>query len=80
MEMLKDVLKDGIDMDALKDGIDMDALKNGIQEAIKTIALAIDLDTEQISDIFTAKRNTNIKDIVARLHERSQANRARFGA
>lgn len=70
VEMLKDVLKDGINMDALKEGI---------QEAIKNISLATGLDTEQISDIFTAKKNTNLKDIVSRLHDGGQVNREKFG-
>lgn len=70
VEMLKDVLKEGIHADELK---------TGIQEAIKIISLATDLDTEQISDIFTAKKNTDINDIVSRLHDKSQANRAKFG-
>lgn len=70
VEMLKDVLKDGINMDALKEGI---------QEAIKNISLATGLDTEQITDIFTAKKNTNLEDIVSRLHDESQVNREKFG-
>lgn len=70
VEMLKDVLKDGINVDVLKEGI---------QEAIKNISLATGLDTEQISDIFTAKKNTNLKDIVSRLHDSSQVNREKFG-
>ncbi len=70
VEMLKDVLKGGIHMDVLK---------KGIQDAIKVIALATDLDTQQISEIFTAKKNTNINDIVSRLHDKSQTNRWKFG-
>lgn len=70
VEMLKDVLKDGVNVDDLK---------KGIQQAIKVISLATDLDTEQISDIFTAKKNTDINDIVSRLYAEGQANRAKFG-
>jgi hypothetical protein len=70
VEMQKDVLKDGINVDALRDGI---------QEAIKVISLATALDTAQISDIFTAKKDTNIKDLVNRLYRSGQANRAKFG-
>jgi hypothetical protein len=70
VEMQKDVLKDGINVDALRDGI---------QEAIKVISLATALDTAQISDILTAKKDTNIKDLVNRLYRSGQANRAKFG-
>ena len=70
VEMLKDVLKDGVNVDDLK---------KGIQDAIKIISLATDFDTEQISDIFTAKKNTGINDIVSRLYAGSQTNRAKFG-
>jgi hypothetical protein len=70
VEILKDVLKDGIQVDMLKDGI---------KEAIKVISLAIDLDTAQISDVFSAKKDTNINDLANRLYKRSQDNRAKFG-
>jgi len=55
------------------------ALTKAILEAVKEISLATDLNTQQIIDIFTAKKDTHLNDIVNRLHERSQANRERFG-
>jgi len=67
VDMLKDVLKEGINVDVLKEGI---------REAIKNIALATDLDTEQITDIFSAKKGTNRKDIVSRLYGSMRASRA----
>ena len=67
VDMLKDVLKDVINVDVLKEGI---------REAIKNIALATDLDTEQITDIFSAKKGTNLKDIVSRLYDSMRASRA----
>ena len=70
VEMLKDVLKDGSPADGLKDGI---------QEAIKEISLATDLDTAQISDIFSAKKDTSVNDIANRLYKSCQINRAKFG-
>jgi hypothetical protein len=70
VEMLKDVLKDNTNVDALKEGI---------QEAIKKISLAIDLDTKQISEIFTEKQDAGFDDIVTRLYNKGQANRAKFG-
>jgi hypothetical protein len=70
VDMLKDVLKDGINVDELKEGI---------QQAIKNIALATSLDTEQITDVFTAKKGTNLKDIVSRLYDSMRASRAKFG-
>jgi hypothetical protein len=70
VDMLKDVLKEGVNVDVLK---------TAIQDAIKQISLATALDTQQITDIFSAKRNTNLIDIVRRLHDRSQANRDTSG-
>lgn len=74
---------EGIDADMLKDVLkgksNVDVLKEGIQGAIKNISLATGLDTAQITKIFAAKKNTNLKDIVSRLHESAQASRAKFG-
>ncbi|HEY5139071.1 MAG TPA: hypothetical protein VIJ25_07105 [Methylococcales bacterium] len=70
VDMLKDVLKDVINVDVLKEGI---------RKAIKNIALATALDMEQITDIFSAKKGTNLKDIVSRLYDSMRASRAKFG-
>jgi len=67
VDMLKDVRKDGINVDVLREGI---------QKAIKNIALATDLDTKQITDVFSAKKGTNLKDIVSRLYDSMRALRA----
>ena len=71
VDMLKNVLKEDIHADVLKESI---------QEAIKSISLATDLDTEQITDIFSAKRDANLNDIVIQLHDRMQVNRDKFGS
>ena len=78
VHMLKDV-QEGIPADILKKGVDIEVLEEGIQDAIKVISLATDLETRLISDTFTEKKNTNINDIVSRLHARSQSNREKFG-
>jgi len=70
VDMLKDVLKEGIHADVLKESI---------QEAIKSISLATGLDTKQITDIFSAKRDSNLNDIVIRLHDRTQISKDKFG-
>lgn len=80
IEMLGDVLKEGIHADKLKKGVDMEALEEGIQDAIKVISLATDLDTQQISDVFTEKKNTSINDLAKRLHDSSLSNREKFGS
>ncbi len=79
VDMLKDVHKKGIHADTLKEGVDTEVLEKGIQDAIKVISLATDLDTQQLSETFTEKKNTNISDLVNRLHDRSQTNREKFG-
>ena len=78
VHMLKDV-QEAIPADILKKGVDIEVLEEGIQDAIKVISLATDLETRLISDTFTEKKNTNINDIVSRLHSRSQTNRESFG-
>ena len=78
VHMLKDV-QEAIPADMLKKGVDIEVLEEGIQDAIKVISLATDLETRLISDTFTEKKNTNINDIVSRLHSRSQTNRESFG-
>jgi hypothetical protein len=80
-EVLHAIEDSHVDMlkDVLKDGNQVDGLKNGIQEAIKDISLATGLDTAQISDIFSAKKDTNLNDIVNRLYKSGQVNRAKFG-
>lgn len=70
VDMLKDVLKEGTQVNGLKEGI---------QEAIKVISLATDLDTAQISEIFSAKKDTNISDLANRLYKSGQVNRSKFG-
>ncbi len=71
VDFLKDVMKEDLHVD--------ERLRESVQEAIKVISLATDLDTQQITDIFSAKKDTNIADIVTRLHHRSQVNRESFG-
>ncbi len=71
VDMLKDVLKD--DPHA-------DELRKAIQEAIKNISLATALDTQQITAIFTEKKDTDLDDIVIRLHHSSQASRGMLAA
>ncbi len=70
VEMLKDVMKDDINVEALKEGV---------QESIKKISLATALETAQISEIFTAKQDADLDDIVNRLQHRAQTNRDTFG-
>jgi hypothetical protein len=41
--------------------------------------LATGLETKQISDIFSAKKDTSLNDIVNRLYERGQVTRTTFG-
>ena len=78
VHMLKDV-QEGIPANMLKKGVDIEVLEEGIQDAIKVISLATDLETRLISDTFTEKKNTNINDLVSRLYARSQSNREKFG-
>jgi hypothetical protein len=81
MEVLNAIENTHVHMlkDVLKDAINVDELKEGIQQAIKNIALATSLDTEQITDVFTAKKGTNLNDIVSRLYDSMRASRAKFG-
>ncbi|KXS33176.1 MAG: hypothetical protein AWT59_0733 [Candidatus Gallionella acididurans] len=80
-EVLRVIKDTDVEMlgDVLKDGTNVDALKEGIQEAIKKISMAVDLDTKQISEIFIEKKDAGLDDIVTRLYNKGQANRAKFG-
>jgi phosphoenolpyruvate-protein kinase (PTS system EI component) len=80
-EVLQAIEETHVDMlkDVLKDGPQVNGLKKGIQEAIKTISLATALDTAQISDVFSAKKDSNVDDLAERLYKSCQANRAKFG-
>ena len=80
-EVLRAIKDTDVEMlgDVLKDGVNVDALKEGIQEAIKKISLATALETGQITEIFAAKKDANLDDIVMRLHHRAQTNRGKFG-
>ena len=53
----------------------MAQLKQATQDALKKISTATDLDTEEITDIFTEKKAASLGDIVIRLHERSKSDR-----
>lgn len=80
-DVLHAIVDTRVDMlkDVLKDGIKVDGLKGGIQDAIKDISLATGLDTAQISDIFSEKKDTDLNDIVNRLYKSGQVSRAKFG-
>jgi hypothetical protein len=65
--------------DVLKDDLNADVLRESIQEAIKNISLATNLDTGQITDIFSVKRDSSLNDIVIQLHDKAQTNRDIFG-
>jgi fructose/tagatose bisphosphate aldolase len=56
--------------------IELATLKKATDAAISKIAVATDLDTAQITDIFKANRAAGIDVVVNRLRERSLLNRA----
>ncbi len=71
----KDVLHvvEGIHVKMAKDvPEDNMALKKAIQEAIKKISLATNLDTEQITRVFSERKNTNLNDLISRIHVKTQ--------
>jgi uncharacterized hydantoinase/oxoprolinase family protein len=55
--------------------VDPVTLSNAIEEAIEVIATATDLDTEEITDIFTAEPGASVDNIVHRLRAKSTHNR-----
>jgi len=58
--------------------IDLPEPKQAAQKAIQKIALATNLYTAKIVDIFRANTLASLDDIVNRLHEQSKVNRATF--
>jgi len=58
------------------DKIDDTTTKQVIQEALKSISTATDLDTDQIAEIFLQNKDKGVHQIVSRLLEQSKLNRA----
>ncbi len=79
-EVLRVIKDTDVEMqkEVLKDGANVDELREGIQEAIKIISLATGLDTSQISDIFIAEKNDSVDGIVNRLYYKGQTVRDFF--
>lgn len=80
-EVLRSIENTHVDMldDVLKGDTSAENLRKGIQEAIKVISLATDLDTAQITEIFSAQKGCNIDDLANRLYKGGQINRSKFG-
>jgi hypothetical protein len=49
-----------------------------IEKAIEAISVATDLDTDEITTIFSSKPGANLADVAFRLHAQSAQNRATF--
>lgn len=79
-EVLRVIKDTDVEMqkEVLKDGANVDELREGIQEAIKIISLATGLDTSQISDIFIAEKDDSVDGIVNRLYYKGQTVRDFF--
>lgn len=51
-------------------------LSSAIEDAIESIANATDLDTDEITEIFTKEAGASVEDVVSRLYAKSKADRS----
>ena len=65
----------GNDMDAVKH-TDAAILSSAIEDAIESISNATDLDTDEITWIFTKRPGAGVEDIVSRLYAKSKSSRS----
>lgn len=58
--------------------MDVAKLSRAIEKAIASISHATDLDTNEITTIFSKKPGASVEDVVCRLHEQSRVDRAGY--
>lgn len=58
--------------------VDTEKLSRAIEKAIAMISNATDLDTDEITTIFSTKPGASVEDVVYRLHEQSRIDRANY--
>ena len=73
---LKTALKAMSDERARK--VDAVKMSRAIEKAIASISHATDLDTDEITTIFSKKPGASVEDVVHRLHEQSRADRGSY--
>lgn len=56
--------------------VNADKLSMAMEEAIETIADATDLDTDEITEVFTKEEGASLDHIIFRLRERSRVDRS----
>lgn len=59
-------------------GMDAAKMSRAIERAIASISYATDLDTDEITTIFSKKPGASVEDVVYRLHEQSRVDRAGY--
>lgn len=59
---------------------DAGALSSGLEKVIHAIAIATDLDTDEITDILTARSDASLEELAWKLREKSRSNRWNLGA
>lgn len=60
------------------DKVDVAKMSRAIEKAIASISHATDLDTDEITTIFSKKPGASVEDVVCRLHEQSRVDRAGY--
>lgn len=61
-----------------KGKVDTAKLSRAIEKAIASISWATDLDTDEITTIFSKKPGASVEDVAHRLHEKSRVDRADY--
>lgn len=58
--------------------VDVAKMSRAIEKAIASISHATDLDTDEITTVFSKKPGASVEDVVSRLHEKSRADRGNY--
>ncbi len=64
--------------DRVSQGMDAKKMSRAIEKAIASISWATDLDTDEITTIFSTKPGASMEDVVYRLHAQSRLDRAGY--
>lgn len=60
--------------------VNLRKLHDSVEEAMRQISEAVDLNRDEIYDVLCSKRHTDMADIVSRLHQKSRMDRGNLSS
>ena len=78
VEMMKDIETVLQGDKRLHNGLDAAQLSGAIEQTLVSISAATDLDTDEITTIFSTKPGASVEDVACRLYEQSRADRGSY--